>query len=189
MAEQRTLAMLAGFEKHAKRTRRAEFLSQMEIVVPWRELCASIEPFYPKAGNGRPPVGLERMLRMYFVQQRFNLSDPAVEEALYDSVSLRHFVGIDLPPHGRRPVHWGPRTWAVSWCRTRRQCASSATCWSGAVWAHRRTPSSVPCSLRVPVQMTLYALEDNSALGCLHKGAGDSTRLVLPSLEMEEVRH
>ena len=101
MAEQRTLAMAAGFEKHAKRTRRAEFLAQMEIVVPWRELCAEIEPFYPKAGSGRPPVGLERMLRMYFLQQWFNLSDPAVEEALYESVSMRHFAGIDL---GFEPV-------------------------------------------------------------------------------------
>ena len=103
MIEQRTLAMAmaGGFEKHAKQTRRAEFLAQMEIVVPWRELIAEIEPFYPKAGNGRPPVGLERMLRMYFLQQWFNLSDPAVEEALYDSVAMRHFAGIDL---GREPV-------------------------------------------------------------------------------------
>jgi IS5 family transposase len=101
MAQQQTLAMAAGFEKHVKRTRRAEFLAQMELVVPWLELCAEIEPFYPKPGNGRPPVGLERMLRMYFLQQWFNLSDPAVEEALYESVSMRHFVGIDL---GREPV-------------------------------------------------------------------------------------
>jgi len=96
MDQQQTLAMAAGFEKHQKHTRRAEFLSQMEIVVPWRELCAEIEPFYPKAGHGRPPVGLERMLRMYFLAQLFNLSDPAVEEALYESVSMRHFAGIDL---------------------------------------------------------------------------------------------
>jgi IS5 family transposase len=101
MVQQQTLAMASGFEKHAKQTRRAEFLAQMEIVVPWRELCAEIEPYYPKAGNGRPPVGLERMLRMYFLQQWFNLSDPAVEEALYDSVAMRHFVAIDL---GQEPV-------------------------------------------------------------------------------------
>jgi transposase, IS5 family len=101
MDGQQTLALAAGFEKHQKRTRRVEFLSQMEAVVPWRELCAEIEPFYPKAGGGRPPVGLERMLRMYFLQQWFNLSDPAVEEALYDSNAMRHFVGIDL---GREPV-------------------------------------------------------------------------------------
>lgn len=55
-----------------------------------------IEPVYPKAGNGRPPIGLERMLRIHFLQNWFNLSDPAVEEALYDSLSMRSFVGIDL---------------------------------------------------------------------------------------------
>ena len=70
-------------------------------MVPWKKLCALIEPHYPKTGNGRPPVGVERMLRMYFLQQWFNLSDPAVEEALYDSVVMRDFVGIDL---GREPV-------------------------------------------------------------------------------------
>ena len=101
---QQTFAMAMGFEKHAKRTRRAEFLRQMEAVVPWRELVAEVEPFYPKAVGGRPPVGLERMLRMYFLQQWFNLADPAVEEALYESVSMRHFVGIDLPPQRQRPV-------------------------------------------------------------------------------------
>ena len=90
-----------GFERYAKTTRRAAFLAEMERVVPWGELCALIEPFYPKAGNGRPPIGLERMLRIYFLQQWFNLSDPGVEEALYDSLAMRSFVGIDL---GREPV-------------------------------------------------------------------------------------
>jgi IS5 family transposase len=73
----------------------------MEQVVPWRELCSLIEPRYPKPGNGRPPVGVERMLRIYFLQQWFNLSDPAVEEALYDSPVMRQFVGIDL---GQEPA-------------------------------------------------------------------------------------
>jgi IS5 family transposase len=99
--KQRTLAMMTGFERYAKKTRRAAFLEEMEQVVPWVELCQLIEPHYPKAGNGRPPVGVERMLRIYFLQQWFNLSDPAVEEALYDSVVMRQFVGIDL---GREPV-------------------------------------------------------------------------------------
>ena len=93
--------MTNGFERYTKKTRRAEFLEEMEQVVPWAKLCALIEPHYPKAGNGRPPVGVERMLRIYFLQQWFNLSDPAVEEALYDSVVMREFVGIDL---GREPV-------------------------------------------------------------------------------------
>ena len=90
-----------NFDKHHKVTRRGAFLAEMERVVPWRELCAVIEPFYPKPGNGRPPIGLERMLRLHFLQHWFNLSDPAAEEALYESVSMRHFVGIDL---GREPV-------------------------------------------------------------------------------------
>lgn len=90
-----------GFERYGKTTRRAAFLAEMERVVPWRALCALIAPVYPKPGNGRPPVGLERMLRIYFLQHWFNLSDPAVEEALYDSLALRRFVGIDL---GREPA-------------------------------------------------------------------------------------
>ena len=70
----------------------------MDRVVPWSELCAVIEPVYPKAGaeGGRPTIPLERMLRVYFLQQWFNLSDPAVEEALYDSAAMRGFAGIDL---------------------------------------------------------------------------------------------
>ncbi|MGH8403494.1 MAG: IS5 family transposase, partial [Gammaproteobacteria bacterium] len=70
----------------------------MDKVVPWSELCAVIEPFYPKVRpeGGRRPVGLERMLRIHFLQQWYALSDPAVEEALYDSASMRRFVGIDL---------------------------------------------------------------------------------------------
>jgi IS5 family transposase len=100
MRQQLTLATVS-FDKHIKQTRRAKFLAEMDQVVPWCELCAIIEPYYPKAGNGRPPIGLERMLRLHFLQHWFNLSDPAAEEALYDSLSMRCFVGIDL---GREPV-------------------------------------------------------------------------------------
>src|SRR3989442_11631137 len=89
-----------GFEKYTKTTRRAQFLAEMDRVVPWRELCARIEPVYPKAGDGRPPIGGGRMLRMYFLQHWFNLSDPAVGEALYHSPALRAFVGLDP---GREP--------------------------------------------------------------------------------------
>src|SRR4029077_6762781 len=99
--QQRTLATMNGFERYTKKTRREVFLEEMEQVVPWRELCALIEPHYPKPGNGRPPVGVERMLRIYFLQQWFNLSDPAVEEAVYDSRVMRQFVGIDL---GQEPA-------------------------------------------------------------------------------------
>ena len=98
--KQQTLAMSAdqgeGFEQYRKPTKRDTFLATMEQIVPWQELCAVIEPHYPKAGNGRPPIGLERMLRMYFVQHWFNLADQACEEALLDSTALRRFVGIDL---------------------------------------------------------------------------------------------
>jgi IS5 family transposase len=86
-----------SFEPYRKATRRDEFLAQMEQVVPWAELCALVEPFYPKNdGAGRPVIGLERMLRIHCLQHWFNLSDPAVEEALYDSHAMRKFVGIDL---------------------------------------------------------------------------------------------
>ena len=89
---------LGGFEKYTKTTRRAQFLAEMDQVVPWSELAAAIEPIYPKVSpaGGRPPVPLERMLRIYFLQLWFNLSDPAVEEALYDSEAMRRFAGIDL---------------------------------------------------------------------------------------------
>ncbi|MGB6474104.1 MAG: transposase, partial [Candidatus Sulfotelmatobacter sp.] len=81
---------MTGFERYTKKTRRAMFLEEMEQVVPWA-----------KPGNGRRPKELEQMLRIYFLQQWFNLADPAVEEALYDSATLRQFVGIDL---GAEPV-------------------------------------------------------------------------------------
>ena len=103
MIRQQTLAD-NGFERFRKRTRRETFLLQMDQIIPWRDLCKVIKPFYPKVkrkGAGRPPVGLERMLRIHFLQHWFNLSDPAVEEALYDSRAMRSFVGIDL---GREPA-------------------------------------------------------------------------------------
>ena len=92
----------AGFEKYRKKTRKEQFLEEMDSIIPWKELTEVIEPFYPKPkGAGRRPIGIERMLRIHFIQHWFNLSDPAAEEALYDSRSLRQFVGIDL---GREPV-------------------------------------------------------------------------------------
>jgi hypothetical protein len=118
--KQLTLAT-AGFERYAKTTRRAVFLAEMDRVVPWSALCALIEPVYPNAGNGRPPIGVERMLRIYFLHQWFNVSDPAVEEALYDSQAMRRFVSID--PRLREG-----RLSAASRCRMRPQCAASATC-------------------------------------------------------------
>ena len=87
----------AEYDKKKKRTRREVLLEKMEQVVPWSRLMEVIEPYYPKSGKrGRPPIGLERMLRMYFVQQWYGLADEAVEDAVYDSVALRNFMGIDL---------------------------------------------------------------------------------------------
>ena len=98
--KQQTLASAsdqeAQFERYRRATKRDVFLATMNEIVPWQALCGVIEPHYPKPGNGRPPIGLERMLRMYFVQHWFNLADEACEEALLDSTALRRFVGIDL---------------------------------------------------------------------------------------------
>jgi IS5 family transposase len=87
---------VASFEKYGRKSKRELFLEQMNVVVPWSKLLSMVEPHYPKPGNGRPPVGLETMLRVYFVQQWFNLSDPGAEDALYESAVLRRFVGVDL---------------------------------------------------------------------------------------------
>ncbi len=98
---QQTLAD-SSFEKFRKKTRKEKFLDDMERIIPWRELTEAIEPYYPKPeGAGRRPVGIERMLRIHFLQHWFELSDPGAEEALYDSRAMRCFVGIDL---GREPV-------------------------------------------------------------------------------------
>jgi IS5 family transposase len=93
---QGTLAAQASFEKYGRKSKREQFLDEMNKVVPRTRLLALVEPHYPKTGNGRRPVGLEVMLRAYFVQQWFNLSDPGLEDALYDSPALRRFVGVDL---------------------------------------------------------------------------------------------
>src|ERR1700730_5073288 len=94
--KQQSLASQAVFEKYGRKSRRELFLDEMEQVVPWSGLEALVRPHYAKAGKGRRPVGLSIMLRAYFVQQWFNLSDPGVEEALYESAALRRFVGVDL---------------------------------------------------------------------------------------------
>lgn len=97
MGQQRTFAGLAWGAK-GKVTRREQFLGEMDAVVPWKRLIALIEPHYPRfrGGKGRKPLGLEKMLRIYFVQQWFDLSDPAAEDAIYDSESIRRFVGVEL---------------------------------------------------------------------------------------------
>ena len=97
---QQTFSTL-GFEVHSKQTRRQRFLTEIDSIVPWRKLCRLIEPHYPIGNRGRPPIGIDRMLRIYFLQVWFNLSDPGVEDALYDSAAMRCFVDIDL---GREPA-------------------------------------------------------------------------------------
>src|SRR5829696_5165042 len=91
----------AEYGAKKKRTRRDKFLAEMEQVVPWAQLVERLRPFYPKGERGRPPIGLERMLRLYFLQQWYGLADEALEDALYDSQALRGFAGIEL---NRDPV-------------------------------------------------------------------------------------
>ena len=86
----------AEYAGKKKQTRRDKFLAEMNAVVPWSRLVACLAPLYPKGERGRPPIPLERMLRVYFVQQWYGLADEAVEDALYDSQALRGFAGIAL---------------------------------------------------------------------------------------------
>ena len=96
--KQTTFASVA-WEKKGKVTRRERFLAEMDAVIPWPRLLALIEPHYPKAGNGTQPKPMEQMLRIYFMQNWFNLSDPQAEDSLYDIESMRRFAGIELLGH------------------------------------------------------------------------------------------
>jgi IS5 family transposase len=91
----------AEYAGKKKQTRRDNFLAEMEQAVPWSRLVERLAPLYPKGERGRPPIPLERMLRVYFVQQWYGLSDEGLEDALYDSQALRRFAGIEL---NRDPV-------------------------------------------------------------------------------------
>jgi IS5 family transposase len=85
-----------AYDTKKKKTRREIFLQEMDKVIPWKELIQIVEEYYPKAGNGRQPMPLEMMLRIYFMQQWYAMSDPAMEDALYDSESMRRFANIDI---------------------------------------------------------------------------------------------
>lgn len=85
-----------SYQSKKKVTRREAFLAEMEQIVPWSALEALVEPHYPKAGGGRRPMPLQAMLRIYFMQQWFQLSDPAMEDALYDSHSMQRFAGLEV---------------------------------------------------------------------------------------------
>lgn len=99
--QQLTLAQQAEFQRFAKKTRREQFLEEMDAVMSWAELFALVAPYYSKGETGRKPVGLEIMLRVCFLQQWFALSDPAAEDALYESAVMRRFAEVDL---GRAPA-------------------------------------------------------------------------------------
>lgn len=85
-----------AYDSKKKKTRREKFLEELGRVIPWAELLAVIGKYYPKAGNGRHPMPMEQMIRIYIMQQWYGLADPAMEDALYDSESMRRFAGIDL---------------------------------------------------------------------------------------------
>jgi hypothetical protein len=111
-----------SFKAVEKKTRRRAFLEVMDKVVPWERLVALVRPYYSEGAGekgGRPAVGLERMLRIYFVQQWLNLSDPGVEEEMYESESIRWFVG------------W---IWGASGRRMRPRYVGFVTCWSSTGW-------------------------------------------------------
>jgi transposase, IS5 family len=95
MGNQRTFASM-GWQAQGQVTGRERFLAEMDAVIPWTRLLGLIAPHYPKAGNGRQPLGMEKMLRIYFLQQWFNLSDPQAEDAIYDSESMRRFARVEL---------------------------------------------------------------------------------------------
>jgi len=119
LSKQRRLAMMTGFERHTKKTRRAIFLEEMDQVVAWGTLCALIEPYYPKPGNGRRPKELEQMLRIYFVQAVVQLGGPERWKRHGTTrVTLRLFAGID--------DGW-------SQCRMRPRSAGFAT-WKSTIW-------------------------------------------------------
>ena len=99
MTHQTTFAH-AEFTAKKKTTRREQFLARMEEVIPWAQLLAVIAPHYPTGKRGRPPMGLERMLRVYFLQQWYGLADEALEDALYDSQALQRFARIELDAEG-----------------------------------------------------------------------------------------
>lgn len=84
------------YDTKKKKTRKEKFLEEMDQILPWKELLGVIRRHYPKGEMGRPPIGLEPMLRIYFMQQWYALSDPAMEDSLYDITSMRRFAGLSL---------------------------------------------------------------------------------------------
>ena len=121
--------MAWGLNLSVKKTRKREFLEDMERVVPWGVLVQIVEPHYPKAKTGRPPFGIQTMLRIHYLQQWFGLSDPAMEEALHDVPLYREFAQIGAGfvrlPDGPRSCAFATCSSATTWPST--CCASSTT--------------------------------------------------------------
>ena len=95
MSGQRSFSDLE-YANRRRITKRESFLKMMDEIIPWSEWIELIRPFYPKGDRGRPPRGIEVMLRMYLVQSWFNLSDAMVEDAIYDSYAIRSFMGLNF---------------------------------------------------------------------------------------------
>ena len=150
MSKQLTLG--EGFDKYAKTARRVRFLGEMERIVPWGELCEFIAPVYPVAGNGRPPRDLEMMLRIYFLQQWFNLSDPAAEDAFVR-------LAVDAPLRG-------PGPWPERGAGRDHPSVAFAICWRETTWA-RRCSSTKLRPARVPMVLSHLAFRYGSPLAGL----------------------
>ena len=157
----------AEYAGKKKTTRRERFLGEMNAVVPWSRLEALIEPHYPKSGKvGRPPIGVPRMLRMYFLQPWYPLADETLEDALYDSQAMREFKRR----RRRYRPSWSTRSTSSRACSV---TARSATAFNAA----RRCPSMRPASARTKVFMALRAgrsarwVGENSAWDLLQRSA------------------
>ena len=128
----------AEHQNKKKVTRRERFLAEMNVLVPWQRLLDALSPsYYPDAAGkrGRPPTPLDRMLRIYFLQQWYGLADEALEDAIYDSQAMRDFVGIDLSIESvpdattlLRFRHQSGRTWFVHARRDHCRCHHHCRC-------------------------------------------------------------
>jgi Transposase domain (DUF772) len=113
-----------GLNLSTKKTRKREFLDEMDRVVPWSAPVQIVEPYSPRAKTGRPPFAIETMLRVHYLQQWFGLSDPAMEEALHDVPLYREFAGrvtaravcLTRPPYCGFVIYWKPTTWPSTCC-------------------------------------------------------------------------
>ena len=193
------MAMAADqtFENYRKPTRRDEFLKTSEAIVPWSALCEVTEPRRPKAANGRPPIGLEHMRRIHFIQHWFNLADLSCEESRYHSASLRSFVGIDLR---REPVSDSTTITMFRKLRNDHKLGEALFAMvgqelqargvkvnTGTIWAPKTSPTSAPVaptasSVRWRAERTTtsprFVLGWNTSLAC-SSGCGDLARCVI----------